>query len=418
MTSVERLREEAAPSHKMGYRPALDGLRAVAIGLVLLEHTGLEIFDGGNSGVIIFFVLSGFLITKLMVEEWDTTGTLSVRAFYGRRFVRIMPAPLVMVAVLALLSTHLESTDAGRRYLWFELSMVVLYLYNMRPILFGTGGWFGAQLTPGTDTYLAHTWSLAVEEHFYLVWPWVLKGLRLPALRPVRVVGGLLGFALVATVARYVVDQYSNPDVVSIPVFNFDGFALGAALAFIVHHDLWPRFRELLGQWWVAPVASVVILADLLLRDQREDGSVYGYWYMSYIGLASVLLIGSLYLGGRRGLVGWVLTLPPSVWLGRLSYSLYLWHVPVQVYFSQERFPDWSVPRIVITEQLVTFAAMLASYYLIEMPARRLRRFFVPAAKPAATPAGSAPASAAPAGTEAPASAATVVAGTNGQGGR
>ncbi len=406
MTSVERPREEvAAPHHRMGYRPSLDGLRAVAIGLVLLEHTGLEMFDGGNSGVIVFFVLSGFLISKLMVEEWDSTGTVSVRAFYGRRFVRIMPAPLVMVAVLALLSTHLESSDAGRRYLWFELAMVLLYIYNMRPILFGDGGWFGARFTPGTDTYLAHTWSLAVEEHFYLVWPWLLKGLRLPRLRPVRVVGGLLGFALVATVARYVVDRHSDPDIVSIPVFNFDGFALGAALAFAVHHDLWPRMRELLVKWWVAPAASLVLLGDLLLRDQREDGSVYGYWYMTYIGVASAALIGSLYFGGRRGIVGWVLTTPPAVWVGRLSYSLYLWHVPVQVYFSQERFPTWSVPRIVITEQLVTLVAMVVSYYLIEMPARRLRRFFVPAAKAAPTPvdAGGAPAGV----TAAPVSAAT-----------
>ena len=88
----------------MGYRTALDGLRALAIGLVLAEHTGLEVFDGGNSGVVIFFVLSGFLITKLMLEEWGRTGGLDVSAFYGRRLVRIMPAPLVLAVVMFLLS--------------------------------------------------------------------------------------------------------------------------------------------------------------------------------------------------------------------------------------------------------------------------------------------------------------------------
>ncbi|MEM9651795.1 MAG: acyltransferase, partial [Actinomycetota bacterium] len=161
MATTDRI--SAVGVDKMGYRPALDGLRSVAIGLVLLEHTGLELFDGGNSGVIVFFVLSGFLITKLMLEEWGKTNGLNIKAFYGRRTVRIMPAPLVMVAVVFAFSWHIMPDEADRRYLWFELALVVLYIYNLRPILFGDGGWFGAERSLDTTTYMAHTWSLAVE---------------------------------------------------------------------------------------------------------------------------------------------------------------------------------------------------------------------------------------------------------------
>lgn len=370
----------------MGYRPALDGLRAVAIGLVLLEHTGLELFDGGNSGVIVFFALSGFLITKLMIEEWDKTGGLNIKAFYGRRAVRIMPAPIVMVLVVFALSWHLAPDADQRRYLWFELVMVLLYLYSLRPILFGNGGWFGAERGPETTTYMAHTWSLAVEEHFYLVWPWLLRWMKLPSLRPERVINGLLWFTIAVTVSRFVIDRFADPDVVSISLFSFDGFALGAALAFAIHHDLWPRARRILQLRWLPIAAGVILAIDLVGRNQVEGGAMFPYWYITYCSVASVVLIGCLYDGGDRGLVGAVLSWGPVVWIGKLSYSLYLWHVPVQVYVNAERFPEWSTARIIVVEQVVTFAAVLASYYLVEMPARRLRRFFVVSSEAGAEP--------------------------------
>ncbi|MEM9131114.1 MAG: acyltransferase [Actinomycetota bacterium] len=374
------LQDTSTPT-KMGYRPALDGLRTIAIGLVLAEHTGLELFDGGNSGVIVFFALSGFLITKLMLEEWSATATLDVKAFYGRRTVRIMPAPLVMVTLVFLLSWHIMPDAADRRYLWFELVLTALYIYSLRPILFGDGGLFGARLQADTETYMAHTWSLAIEEHFYLVWPWLLRGMKLPNRNPLLVIRWLVGFAVTVTVLRWVADRFIDPDIVSISLFTFDGFAFGAALAFAIHNNLYDRLRSILRLDVIAVAAGVILLVDLVLRDQWEGGgdpasAPYGYWYITYCALASTALIGHLY-DRPDSLWAKLLSLPPIVFIGKLSYSLYLWHVPVQVYISRDRFPDWSLVQIIIVEQVLTFGIAYLSYRFIEMQAAKLRKRFV-----------------------------------------
>jgi peptidoglycan/LPS O-acetylase OafA/YrhL len=378
----------------MGYRPALDGLRAVAIGLVLLEHTGLEVFDGGNSGVVLFFVLSGFLITKLMVEEWETTGTLDIRAFYGRRAVRIMPAPLVMTVVLFTASWYLAPRSEARHYLWFELVMVACYLTNLRPLLFGDSSLWGARFEPGgQERFTAHTWSLSVEEHFYLVWPWVLRRLRLPDRPARRVVQGLLGFVAAVTLARYVLDRWLYPDLVSVSVFTFDGFALGAALAFALHFATGRRATAMAAHPLAFSGALLWLAADLVLRKQADGpvglagGSVpYQYWHFTTIGLVGLVVVAHL-AERPDGRTGRLLAWSPVVTLGKLSYSLYLWHVPIQVAISRDRFPTWSLWQIVALEQTLTVVAAVASYRLVERPARRLRRRFVVA--PVKSPSGS-----------------------------
>lgn len=361
----------------MGYRPALDGLRAVAIGLVLAEHTGLEIFDGGNSGVVVFFVLSGFLITKLMLEEWGRTATLDIRAFYGRRAVRIMPAPLVLVAVLFALSWFLVADGGARRYLWFELVLVLGYLTNLRPLLFGDGSPWGAGFQPGIqERFLAHTWSLSVEEHFYLVWPWLFRRLRLPARAPSRVMAGLLGFVAAVTVTRYALDRGPAPDLVSISLMTFDGFALGAALAFGLHAGVWDRLTRRLAGGGLAAIALAWLALDLVARKQTDSvPGPYQYWHFTTIGLVAVVLVCHLYRQ-PAGVVGRLLAWGPVVAVGQLSYSLYLWHVPVQVAISRDRFPHWALWQIMAVELVLTVAAAVASYRLVEQPARRLRRHF------------------------------------------
>ncbi len=362
-----------APGQKMGYRSALDGLRAAAIGLVLLEHTGLSIFDGGNSGVILFFVLSGFLITKLMLEEWGKTGTLNIKAFYGRRTLRIMPAPLVMAAVLFLFSWWIYPDVLERRYLWFELFMVVFYLTNLRPLVFGNKGLFGGELIDG-NMMTAHTWTLSIEEHFYLIWPWLVRWLRLPERLPSSVATWLLVGAAALTAARFTIHEFSNPDVVSFSLFIFDGFAMGAALAFVIHGGIWGRFRRWLGSPALMVFSGVVFVADLVIRKENVD-FLHHYLYYTYCGIASASIMTYLY-DNTDGVFTRLFELPAVVWLGKLSYSIYLWHVPVQVYFSQDRFPTWALWQIIVVEQVLTFGCAYASYRLIEMPSLRFKKRF------------------------------------------
>ncbi len=352
------------PLTKLGYQPALDGLRAVAIGLVLLEHTGLAIFDGGRNGVIVFFVLSGFLITKLMVEEWGRTDSLDIKSFYLRRTIRIMPAPLLMIGVLLLLQNEIVPDPIQQDYFRFELLLAALYITNLRPLW----GEIPANISPN---YMTHTWSLAVEEHFYLVWPWVLKKLRLPD-RPVdRVIRGLLWFAVAVTVVRQLL-VVVYPDGVAFSLFSFDGFALGAALAFALHHGLGRRLFDVVRKPAVFWGALVLLAVDLLGGEFLHS---FAYIYYTYVGLAAVALIGHLVLE-RESLGHRLLALPPVVYLGKLSYSIYLWHVPIMTYFSTQRFPDRSIVELALMEWPLTLVVSAASYHLVELPLVSLRRRF------------------------------------------
>jgi peptidoglycan/LPS O-acetylase OafA/YrhL len=358
---------ETRVERALGHRPALDGLRAVAIGLVLLEHTGLSIFDGGNNGVIVFFVLSGFLITKLLIEEWDRTGTVSIKNFYGRRTVRIMPAPFVMILVLLALSWWIVDDPRQHNYFLFELLLAATYITNLRPILFG-----GIPLYV-ERTYLAHMWSLSVEEHFYLIWPWGMRKLRL-AERPVQqAVRFLIGFALAVTVLRAAWVILGVPDLVSISIFMFDGFAMGAALAFALHHGAYPRFEAFVRQSRVATVGFAILAVDLVSRG--ITGGI-DYAYVTYCSLATVAIIGYTFLAED----GWytrILSFPVMTYIGKLSYSIYLWHVPIMAYFSKERFPEMSVIELALIEWPLTLLVSMGSYHIIEKRFMRLRKRFV-----------------------------------------
>jgi len=374
---VPQLETPLKPSQKMGYRSALDGIRALAIGLVLLEHTGLDLFDGGNSGVILFFVLSGFLITKLMIEEWDRTKSLDIKAFYGRRSVRILPAVFALVTVVFILSFFLIPDFGNRKYLWFELFMVVFYLTNLRPILFGNDGLWGSSLGTG-ERFMAHTWTLSVEEHFYIFWPWFFKKFKLPTIEAKSVVKGLVAGTLSIAVFRFIL-AIVFPDLVSISIFSFDGFALGACLAFVIHNNIYASFRRLIGTTQVFVISILILITDLFLRDQGHDNSGSGYFvytFVIYCSIATVALIAHLY-DNPNNFFGKLFSLKPVVYIGKLSYSIYLWHIPIQVYFSQDRFPEWSLLEIIVVEQVLTIGFSIASYKLVEIPANRFRKKFV-----------------------------------------
>src|ERR1043166_1883859 len=172
LVNSDLLASETAAPFRLGYRPALDGLRGIAIIAVLAVHThhifGWSILNGGNIGVDIFFVLSGFLITALLIEEWQSKGHVSLKGFYWRRILRLVPALLVLLTSLYLFANALLPIgEAGATV----RSIPVAFVYASD---FGLAFF---QLRLGA---LQHTWSLAMEEHFYIVWPlFLLAALKL-----------------------------------------------------------------------------------------------------------------------------------------------------------------------------------------------------------------------------------------------
>ena len=176
-------------SFELGHRRALDGLRGVAVLAVLGFHGGVPFMRGGFLGVDVFFVLSGFLITSLLYEEWRRTGAIRLRAFYMRRVLRLLPALILLLLALTIYAIWLPWPDQRAR-LRAEIAFTLLYVANWA---------LAFRLVPDLG-FLAHAWSLAIEEQFYLVWPLALLLLLRSGVRLPRVIA-LVMLAIVASAA-------------------------------------------------------------------------------------------------------------------------------------------------------------------------------------------------------------------------
>ena len=342
-------------AHPMGHLPALDGLRGIAIALVFMVHLYAPIFSGGSSGVDLFFVLSGFLITKLALEEFDRSGGLSRRGFYRRRVYRILPALFVLLAVLMIASFTLLS-DVGAT-LRREILLSGVSMGNLWPLFYGYT----------RRSALGHTWSLGLEEQFYLVWPVVVAFVfarRIDPMRWFRIVAAVT-LASVVIGRVFVVGIMHYPHWEAIPLLNFDGIALGCLVAIFVHHDRTGVTRRL--PQWPAALGAGLVGADFFLARFYLDHDTYGLRPLvlrvafAYVVIVVVTRLSAT--GSRR------LAHPALTWAGRWSYSIYLWHVPVFYALSTERYP--TVPRsaLVAVRIVVAIAAAGLSYRFIEQPA-------------------------------------------------
>jgi peptidoglycan/LPS O-acetylase OafA/YrhL len=328
--------------------PGLDGLRAVSILLVMGSHmTSTRPFPAalrnnpvGNFGVLVFFVISGFLITSVLIREIERTGTISLPQFYFRRALRLFPACYVLIGVVAALA-HWRLLDLNSG----DLTAALTYTMNFHP----TRAWS-----------LGHLWTLAVEEQFYLLWPWLLGilGAR-------RAIPWLLGMLVAAPLLR-VVSPYAG---VSLNFFiASDCLATGCLLA-LCRSSLAanPVYSRLLSsRWfWLIPFAALFVYFI---------PSINLLW-LAGIPFMNFAIAGTLDWAMRntQGLVGRSLNSPVMRFLGVLSYSLYLWQ---QIFFN----PNSNSPLCAFPLNLIaTFLAALASYLLIECPFLRLRARWRPA---------------------------------------
>lgn len=327
-----RERSGAALPGRLGYVPALDGLRGLAVLLVVAFHyTGAPL--GGPYGVDLFFVLSGFLITTLLLEERAARGRSNLVGFYVRRARRLFPALAVMLAAYlvynAVLGRDAMATVADHGLYFGNIYFVVTH----RP-----------------DQGLGHLWSLAEEEQFYLVWPLLLL-LLARARRPLYWVGALL-LLLMAYRGFFILNGASMTRLYRAPDTHSEGLVLGAVLAIL-------RQQGFVAGEWAGKLGIILIVPP----------AVAGIWSVGLptFELGAFFLIAAAI--GATEIAGW-LSFRPLVWLGTLSYSLYLWHEPILWAFHRH-------DRLIALA--LSFVCAWLSYRYVELPLRRRRRD-VPAA--------------------------------------
>jgi peptidoglycan/LPS O-acetylase OafA/YrhL len=342
----------------LGYRPSLDGVRALAVLLVAGVHTHPRLVPAGSIGVDIFFVLSGFLITTLLVEELDGRGHVSIWRFYVRRALRLLPALLGLLAAVTAWALVVASPDTRHNALR-EVLAAASYTRNLT-------WWADA---PGT--LLGHTWSLALEEQFYVVWPAVLVLL----LRPRRSGSTLAIVFLIAFVTISVLRISGVVGPAGLFIGRPDALLLGAAIALLRRDSpgRWSRPAVRLDR--IAVAVGTAGLVGIAAWDAGDDAFGFGY---TLAALAAATLIYGLVVLDEQGLSR-VFAWPPAVAFGRVSYGFYLWHLPVLRWTDDRLTGDPAVVRIAIGLALASGATLL-SYRLLEEPALRLKARFAPPA--------------------------------------
>lgn len=342
-------------SHSSGRMAALDGLRAVSIGLVLLGHvSGTQGFsdfrlsrflgDYANLGVIVFFVISGYLITTLLLEENERCGDISLRLFYARRFLRLMPALILFIAAVTVLQSvqaiHLNPGD---------LASALTYTVNFRS---------------QPSHYIGHLWSLSVEEQFYFLWPAVL--VMIGARKASIAAGGML---FLSPLSRLLALLYHWPGAIFPSVA--DSLACGCLLAIwgsTLQKKRW--YTNLLAHRVFLPGAVATIFFCNAIRVYLL-GITLG---VSAINVLCALIIHRCILFKTKSRA--FLSTRPLVLVGELSYSLYLWQ---QLFL--DRHSGWFVCRFPENLLMAVLCAS-ASYGFIERPLNALRRKLHPAALP------------------------------------
>jgi peptidoglycan/LPS O-acetylase OafA/YrhL len=358
-TTTATAEESADPSghrNRFAYQPALDGLRAIAVSVVVLYHLGYGWMQGGFMGVDAFFVLSGFLITSLLLTESAAEGAIRLGAFWSRRVRRLLPALLVMVVVVVVYATWFRpAIELGR--LRGDAVASLFYVANWRLI---------SQLY----SPFQHLWSLAVEEQFYLIWPPVVVLVTKLAHRPWRALLLIASIGVVASQLFTIIvydPQHIAPAYFSTPArMNtiFVGCALGTALL------LYPKLvRDRSAR--TMTVVSVVALATCTLAWVRAAPSrEFFHGGDTVFALAFAALLFSLQRPG--GIVGRALAVRPLVWLGGISYAVYLWQWPVILYVDESRTGMSGVP-LDLLRIVLTLVIALVSTRLVELPVRRSR---------------------------------------------
>jgi peptidoglycan/LPS O-acetylase OafA/YrhL len=340
--------ERMVSSPSTRYRPDIDGLRAVAVLLVVIFHAFPQALPGGFIGVDIFFVISGFLITGILMRELDQQ-RFSLLAFYARRIRRIFPA-LIVVLFATLVLGWLWTLPAAYAQLSADVFASAAFFSNIALLL--QSGYFDIA---SARKPLLHLWSLGIEEQFYLAWPLILMlaaRVRFGIVAAVAIVGLASFFLNVALLG-------SNPVATFyLPFTRAWELLAGAALAWGWAHV--PQTGA--GSNWRAATGAVLIAVTALVLDTKS--AFPGWWATLPVAGAALLLSAPAAWGSRH-----LLASPPLVWIGRISYPLYLWHWPLLVFFSIIKFGQLTLLERGLTIGL-SFVLAWLTYRFVETPFR------------------------------------------------
>lgn len=330
----------------------LDGLRAIAVTVVFLHHTGLTSVHGGFIGVDIFFVLSGFLITSILSNEYLKTGRIDFINFYWRRTKRLYPALIIFLSIISAY-IFLFAKDIN---ISMEIMPSALYLMNwVRAFEI-----YDAPLT-------GHTWTLAIEQQFYLLWPFFM--LFALSFKP-RVTFFIVVSLILAIVTwRLYLYSIGTPAARTYTGFDThsDGLVIGAALA-IGGNNL----RKLISKFWILSSIYIIFVLSTKTGDNIAVSSI-GFFVTS---LASASLISKIVTEQNSTLVK-ILNLRPIAFLGMISYGFYLWHysvIKIMLYSGHDQFGaffgSFEHARVVMLAATFTITLILTllSWYLIEKP--------------------------------------------------
>jgi len=346
------LRRPRLPSQ--GYLPQLDGLRAVAVLFVILFHTQSSWFPGGYIGVDLFFVLSGFLITGILVSEYDRTGRVALGAFYARRALRLLPALLFLALVLCVAYLVLVGPEQRERSIGAVLAAIA---YATSPLA-AAGVDLGSML---------HAWSLSVEEYFYVVWPillilllrWVGRKRAIAAVAAVVAVA--IGYRLIAALLGWPLERiYYAADT------RAEQLLIGCLLALILVN--WADRRP---PAWLS-VVSAVVLAAFVVTPGEVTAPFYRFGGSTFIAGAAALTIWGL-VARSDGIMARSLAVSPMVWVGKRSYGIYLWHAPIAALIVLA-LPEW-VP-LLPADLVITLVVAALSFRYIETPFLKLKTHF------------------------------------------
>ncbi len=349
-----------SPKAEFGYIPGLDGMRAIAVLIVMVAHFGLSHIIPGGFGVTVFFFISGFLITRLLLAETEKDGRIGLKNFYIRRFLRLLPALYFM-----LLVTYFGLTFLGARPGMAETIAAATYTMNYYDL------WLTFNNQPQVGPW-GHLWSLAVEEHFYLLYPLILilfgSNLKGALRASIAICGLVLAWRLWAYYGlnfpwKY---NYAASDA------RLDSIVYGCVLSLMMH--LKPESKMLKQITGLFPFigAIVVLLVCFLIRDEGFRQTIR----YSLQGLALFVVFRNLYFWSTLKFAAQILEWKPLAFTGKISYGLYLWHIPIALVLDQYSPVEYGGFAYMGVAMILTYGISWFSFRFVEKPVVNLRRKF------------------------------------------